>query len=169
MQASSGVGFFKSFVEHCVIIGIANVRAELTYQQGLERMFSRQTRYDFFWPALQHLGEQAVLNKEIFADGSANDDDVFGYQERYAEYRYKPSIVTAAMRSAAATPLHAWHLALDFESLPLLNDVFMADDPPIDRVIATPSEPHMIGDFFFTYNCARPMPTFAVPGLIDHF
>ncbi len=164
-----GVGFMKSFTEHCVIIGLVNVRADINYQQGLNRMFSRSTRFDFFWPALAHLGEQAVLNKEIFADGSANDDLVFGYQERYAEYRYKPSLVTSTMRSAAAAPLDSWHLTLDFATLPLLNATFIEDDPPLDRVIAVPAEPHFIADFFFSLKCARPMPTFSVPGMIDHF
>ncbi len=168
-QSIEGCGFLKSFVEHCVVIGLVNVRADLTYQQGVDRMFSRQTRYDFYWPSLAHLGEQAVLNKELFVDGSATDDLVFGYQERYAEYRYKPSKVTNQMRSDHATPLDAWHLALDFSSHPLLNDVFIEDDPPIDRVIAVPTEPHFIGDFYFGFKHARPMPTYSVPGLIDHF
>ena len=92
-------------------MGIASVRADLTYQQGLDRMFSRSTRYDFYWPALAHIGEQAVLSKEIYCDGSANDDDVFGYQERWAEYRYKPSKITGAFRSNHATTLDAWHLS----------------------------------------------------------
>jgi len=164
-----GVGFMKSFTEHCVIIGLVNVRADINYQQGLNRMWKRQTRFDFFWPALSHLGEQAVLNQEIFADGSANDTLVFGYQERYAEYRYKPSMVTATMRSAASAPLDSWHLALDFASLPLLNDSFIQDDPPIDRVISVVTERHFIADFYFSLKCARPMPTFSVPGMIDHF
>lgn len=164
-----GVGFMKSFTEHCVILGLVNVRADLNYQQGLNRMWSRSTRFDFFWPALAHLGEQAVLNKEIFADGSGNDDLVFGYQERYAEYRYKPSVVTSTMRSAAGAPLDSWHLALDFASVPLLNATFIEDDPPLDRVIAIPLERHFIADFFFSLKCARPMPTFSVPGMIDHF
>ncbi len=164
-----GVGFMKSFTEHCVIIGLVNVRADINYQQGLNRMFSRQTRFDFYWPALAHLGEQAVLNKEIFADGTANDELVFGYQERYAEYRYKPSGTTGMMRSQSAFPLDQWHLALEFSALPLLNAAFIEDAPPFDRVIATPADPSFFGDFFFDYRCARPMPTFSVPGLIDHF
>lgn len=162
-------GFVKSFTEHCVILGLVAVRADLSYQQGLERMWSRSTRFDFYWPALSMIGEQAVLNKEIYCDGSANDDLVFGYQERYAEYRYKPSRTSSLMRSSAATSLDAWHLAQDFSSLPLLDDSFIQDIPPIDRVIATPSEPHFIGDFHFSFRCARPMPLFGVPGLIDHF
>lgn len=162
-------GFTKSFTEHCVIIGLVSVRADLTYQQGLNRMFSRQTRYDFYWPALSHIGEQTVLNKEIYAQGTSADDDVFGYQERYAEYRYKPSIITGAMRSSAATPLDAWHLSQEFSSLPTLNDTFIQENPPVDRVIAVQTEPHFIFDSYIRMKCARPMPVYGVPGLIDHF
>lgn len=167
--AADGVGFIKSFTEHCVILGLVNIRADLTYQQGQNRMWNRQTRYDFYWPALAHLGEQAVLNREIFFQGTAADTDVFGYQERYAEYRYKPSMTTGKMRSDATTPLDAWHLATDFASLPLLNATFIADDAPIERVVAVPTEPHFLADFWFSFRHARPMPTFSVPGMIDHF
>jgi hypothetical protein len=165
----SGHGFSKSFTEHCVVIGLINVYADLTYQQGLNRMFSRQDRWDFYWPALAHLGEQAVLNKEIYAQGTSDDDNVFGYQERFAEYRYKPSMVTGQMRSNYATSLDVWHLAQDFTALPALNASFIEENPPIDRVIAVPSEPHIILDAYFDLKCARPMPTYSVPGLIDHF
>lgn len=166
---AQGHGFSMSFTEHCVIIGLASVRADLTYQQGLDRMFSRSTRFDFYWPALAHLGEQAVLNKEIYAQGTAADDEVFGYQERYAEYRYKPSKITGIMRSTAAGSLDAWHLSQDFGSLPVLDDTFIVENPPVDRVIAVPAEPHFILDGFFNLKCARPMPVYSVPGLIDHF
>jgi hypothetical protein len=162
-------GFTKSFTEHCVLIGLVNVRADLTYQQGLNRMWSRETRYDFYWPVLSHIGEQAVLNKEIFMDGSPTDDQVFGYQERYAEYRYKPSQVTGAFRSNAAAPLDVWHLAQEFGALPTLSAAFIEDDPPIDRVIAVQNEPHFLFDAYFQLRCARPMPLYGVPGLIDHF
>jgi hypothetical protein len=162
-------GFTKSFTEHCVILGLINVRADLTYQQGLNRMWTRQTRFDYYLPALAHLGEQAVLSKEIYADGTADDDLVFGYQERFAEYRYKPSVVTGAFRSNAAAPLDSWHLAADFSSRPTLNETFIQDDPPIDRVIAVPSEHQLIIDCYFDMKCTRPMPTYSVPGLIDHF
>jgi len=165
----SGHGFTKSFTEHCIIIGLIHVGADLTYQQGLNRMWSRSTRYDFYWPALAHIGEQTILNKEIYADGSANDDLVFGYQERYAEYRYKPSLITGQMRSNATTSLDAWHLSQDFSTLPVLGDTFIQDNPPIDRVIATPSEPHFIFDSHFQFTCARPMPLYGVPGNIDRF
>ena len=162
-------GFNKSFTEHSVIIGMACVFADLNYQQGLNRMWSRQDRWDFYWPALAHLGEQAVLNKEIFADGSANDDAVFGYQERYAEYRYKPSMITGIMRSDASGSLDNWHVAQDFASLPALNASFIEENPPIDRVVAVPSEPDLLFDAHFNLKCARPMPVYSVPGLIDHF
>jgi len=164
-----GHGFTKSFTEHCVIIGLANVRADLTYQQGLNRMWSRQTRFDYYYPALAHLGEQAVLSKEIYADGSSDDENVFGYQERFAEYRYKPSQITGQFRSTYATSLDAWHLSQEFSSRPTLNETFIEDNPPVDRVIAVPSEPHLIFDAYFNLKCARPMPTYSVPGLIDHF
>ena len=164
-----GHGFSKSFTEHCVVIGLINVYADLTYQQGLNRMFSRQDRWDYYWPALAHIGEQAVLNKEIYAQGTADDDSVFGYQERFAEYRYKPSMVTGQMRSSYAQSLDVWHLAQDFTALPALNASFIEENPPIDRVIAVPSEPHIILDAYFDLKCARPMPTYSVPGLIDHF
>ncbi len=162
-------GFTKSFVEHCVIIGLACVRADLNYQQGLNRHFSRSTRWDYYWPALAHIGEQAVLNKEIYADGSAADDDVFGYQERYAEYRYKPSVITGQFRSNYTTPLDAWHLAQDFGTLPVLNSEFIEEDPPVDRVLAVPTQPHILFDSYNQLKSARPMPVYSVPGLIDHF
>jgi len=172
IMSSSGQGFVKSFTEHCVIIGLVNVRADLNYQQGLNRMYSRRTRWDFYWPALSHIGEQAVLNKEIYAQGSANpaqDVAVFGYQERYAEYRYKPSVITGQFRSTYSSTLDIWHLAQDFASLPALNATFIVDNPPVDRVIATPAEPHFLFDAYFNMVCTRPMPTYSVPGLIDHF
>jgi len=165
----SGHGFTKSFTEHCIIIGIVNVRADLNYQQGLNRMFSRSTRYDYYWPALAHIGEQSILNKEIYADASSNDEDVFGYQERYAEYRYKPSQITGKFRSNDAATLDSWHLAQDFGSLPALNATFIVDNPPVDRVIAVETEPHFLFDSYIQMRCARPMPMFGVPGLIDHF
>ena len=162
-------GFTKSFTEHCVIIGMVCARADLTYQQGLNRMWSRRTRFDFYWPALAHLGEQAVLNKEIFTAGTTADDDVFGYQERYAEYRYKPSQITGEMRSSFAQSLDTWHLSQDFAATPILNDTFITENPPVDRVIATPNSPHFIFDSHIALNCARPMPMYSVPGWIDHF
>lgn len=165
----SGHGFTKSFVEHSIVIGLVNVRADLTYQQGIERAFSRQTRFDYFWPSLANLGEQAVLSKEIFATGVADDELVFGYQERWAEYRYKQSRVTGLFRSNATQSLDPWHLSLDFADRPLLNSTFISDNPPMDRVLAVPDQPEFILDTFFNMSAARPMPVNSVPGLIDHF
>lgn len=167
--AAHNVGFTQSFTEHGVLLGMVMVRSDLNYQQGLNRMFSRSTRFDLYWPALSHIGEQAVLNKEIYLKGDANDPLVFGYQERYAEYRYKPSVVTGQFRSNDATPLDTWHLAQNFASLPVLNNAFIVENPPISRVIAVPTEPHLLLDCAFKLKCARPMPAYSVPGLIDHF
>lgn len=168
----SGHGFTKSFTEHGIIIGMVSVRADLNYQQGLNRAWSRLTKFDYYWPALAMIGEQAILNKEIYAQGSVDptaDAAVFAYQERFAEYRYRPSVVTGLMRSNATQSLDTWHLAQEFSAPPALNAAFIVDDPPIDRVIAVPSEPHFIGDFYFRLRTARPMPVYGVPGLIDHF
>ncbi|WP_287777537.1 major capsid protein [Megamonas sp.] len=162
-------GFMKSFVEHGYIIGLVNVRADLTYQQGLNRMWSRQTRFDYYWPALAHLGEQAVLNKEIYAQGTSKDDEVFGYQERWAEYRYFPSQITGKFRSTYAQSLDVWHLAQEFAELPKLNSEFIMDNPPVARVLAVQNEPQILLDCYFSLSCVRPMPIYSVPGLVDHF
>lgn len=162
-------GFTKSFVEHGVIIGLVNVRADLTYQQGLDRRFSRQTRYDYYWPAFAHLGEQAILNKEIYAQGNDVDSQVFGYNERWAEYRYAPSRITGKLRSTDAQPLDMWHLSQKFENLPVLNSEFIEERPPVERVVAVTSEPQFIFDSYFKLRCVRPMPVYSIPGLIDHF
>ena len=162
-------GFTKSFTEHGVIIGLISVRADLTYQQGLNRRFSRQTRYDYYYPVLGNIGEQTILNKEIWADASANDELVFGYQERYAEYRYEPSKITGKFRSNDAASLDGWHLSQDFATLPVLGDTFIKETPPIARVVAVPSEPEFILDCYHQLSCARPMPIYAVPGMMDHF
>lgn len=162
-------GFSKSFVEHGYVFGFVNVRADLTYQQGLNRMWSRQGRFDFYWPVLAHLGEQAVLNREIYAQGTADDDKVFGYQERYAEYRYYPGQITGKFRSTDPQSLDSWHLAQKFSSLPTLSAQFIQDDPPVDRVVAVTSEPQFLFDSYIRLKCARPMPVYSVPGLVDHF
>lgn len=167
--ASRNHSFTKSFVEHGYIIGLVNVRADLTYQQGLNRLWSRRTKFDFYWPVLAHLGEQSVLNKEIYAQGTAADDEVFGFQERYAEYRYKPSQITGKLRSSDPQSLDVWHLSQYFESLPKLNDEFIQDNPPINRVLAVQNEPQFIMDAYFNLKCTRPMPLYGVPGLVDHF
>ena len=162
-------GFTKSFVEHGFIIGLITATTDLTYQQGVNRMWNRRDKYDYYWPALAHLGEQATLNKEIFAQGTADDEKVFGYQERWAEYRYYPSMITGKLRSDDAQTLDMWHLSQRFENLPTLSSQFIEDRPPIDRVVAVQSEPHFILDAWFKLRCVRPMPVRSVPGLVDHF
>lgn len=164
------VGFSKSFVEHCTLIGLVMVRADLNYQQGLNKMWSRRTRYDYYWPAFAHLGEQAVLLQELYcsADGTGNDT-VFGYQERWAEYRYFPSIVTGQFRSNASASYDLWHLAQQFGAAPALNSGFIEEDPPISRIIAVSGEPAFLLDSHFAIKAVRPMPTYSVPGLVDHF
>lgn len=166
---TGGHGFVKSFVEHGVIIGLASVRADMTYQYGLNKMFKRSTRLDFYWPALAHIGEQAVTNDEIYCQGTAADAGIFGYQERYAEYRYKPSQITGRFRSNYATSLDTWHLAQKFTSLPVLGNTFIQESPPVDRIVAVTTEPQFLFDAFFQLNCVRPMPVYSVPGMIDHF
>jgi len=166
---ANGHGFVKSFTEHGVILGLMSVRADLSYQQGQSRMMSRSTRYDYYWPVLSQLGEQAVLNQEIFCQGTAADTEVFGYQERYGEYRYGEKMITGLMRSDAASTLDYWHLAQDFSALPALNAAFIIDEPPVDRVIAVPAEPHFVFDAYIKNRCARPMPLFGVPGSMSRF
>lgn len=168
-------GFTKSFTEHGVIIGLLSVRADLTYQQGLNRMFSRRDRYDYYWPVFATLGEQAVLSKEIYAAGNDDDENVFGYQERYAEYRYFPSKITGLFRSQSrdsagnSNTLHWWHLSQQFGTRPTLGSDFIVENPPMARVKAVTSEPDFIADMHISLTCARPMPVYSVPGLIDHF
>ena len=165
-------GFTQSFTEHGVIIGLVSVRADLTYQQGLHKMWSRSTRYDFYFPAFAMLGEQSVLNKEIYVTGTSTDNDVFGYQERWAEYRYNPSRISSLFRSTASGTIDGWHLAQKFTSLPTLNDTFIKDTPPVSRVVAVGAAANgqqFIFDSFFDVKKARPMPMYSVPGLIDHF
>lgn len=165
-------GFTQSFTEHGVILGLVSVRADLTYQQGLQRMWSRSTRYDFYFPAFATLGEQAILNKEIYVTGNSTDNDVFGYQERWAEYRYYPSRISGLFRSTAAGTIDGWHLAQKFTSLPTLNNTFIQDTPPVSRVVAVGASANgqqFLFDSFFDVKKARPMPMYSVPGLIDHF
>lgn len=169
--SSGSSGFTKSFVEHGVIIGLANVRADITYSQGAERYWFKDTRYDFYYPVLSQIGEQAVLNNEIFYQNTPADDNVFGYQERYAEYRYKPSRVTGLFRPDHATSLASWHLSEDFATAPALGASFIESSTrfPLDRAISVPDEPQIIADFFMDMKCARPMPLYGVPGNLDHF
>jgi hypothetical protein len=169
-------GFRQSFTEHGYVLGLVCVRTDPVYQQGMRRMWTRSTRYDFYMPVFQALGEQGVRNDELYCDGSANDAAVFGYQERWAEYRYFPSMVTGAFRSTFATPLDAWHLAQKFTSLPALNTTFITDVTAntLDRILAAGStarttNEQFLADFFFDVTAARPMPMYSVPGMIDHF
>lgn len=166
----------KSFTEAGYIIGLVSVRCDLNYQQGLNRMWSRRGRYDYFWPTLQNLGEQAVLNKEIYAQGNSAkdgngdviDDKVFGYQERFAEYRYNPSLITGKMRSGVPGSLDVWHLAQQFGELPTLSAEFIEEDPPLERVLSVTDEPQVIMDAYLAQKWTRPMSTYSIPGLIDH-
>ncbi|WNK13781.1 MAG: major capsid protein [Microvirus sp.] len=169
---ASNHGFHQSFVEHGMIIGIVSVRADLHYQQGLRRMWSRKTRYDYFFPAFSHLGEQSVLNKEIFIDGNTADESVFGYQERWAEYRYNPSNITGLFRSTTTGTIDPWHLAQRFVTRPTLAATFIEDAPPLARTLAVGAAANgqqLIMDAFFNIKAARPMPAYSTPGLIDHF
>lgn len=163
-------GFTKSFVEHGYIFGFVCARADLTYQQGINKMWLRSTVYDFYWPTFAHLGEQAIELREIYAQGSEADSTVFGYQERYAEYRYKPSQITGKFRSSVTGGnLDLWHLSQFFKNAPTLNEEFIMENPPIERIIAVPSEPEFLLDIGFRYTTVRPMPMFGTPGLVDHF
>lgn len=169
---ASNHGFTQSFTEHGLIIGLVNVRADLTYQQGLRRMWSRNTRYDFYFPAFAMLGEQSVLNKEIYVRGDANDDLTFGFQERWAEYRYNPALITGLFKSTSAGTIDPWHFAQRFTTLPALNSTFIEETPPLARNLAVGAAANgqqFIFDSFFNNTVARPMPLYSVPGLIDHF
>jgi len=170
VTASKFHGFTKSFVEHGYIIGFVCARADLTYQQGINKMWLRSTVYDFYWPTFAHLGEQAIELREIYAQGSEADTTVFGYQERYAEYRYKPSQITGKFRSSVTGGnLDVWHLSQFFSNAPTLSEEFIMENPPIERIIAVPSEPEFLLDIGFRYTTVRPMPMFGTPGLVDHF
>jgi len=163
-------GFTKSFVEHGYVFGFVCARADLTYQQGINKMWLRSTVYDFYWPTFAHLGEQAIELREIYAQGTEADTTVFGYQERYAEYRYKPSQITGKFRSSVTGGnLDLWHLSQFFSNAPTLNEEFITENPPIERIIAVPSEPEFLLDIGFRYTTVRPMPMFGTPGLVDHF
>lgn len=169
VSQGSGHRFMKSFTEHCTIIGLLSVRADLTYQQGLHRQFSRLTRYDYYWPAFQALGEQAVLRKELYATGTpATDDLVFGYQERHGEYRYYPSRITGEFNSAFTTSLDPWHLSQEFGTPPTLDTTFIQETPPMSRIVAVTTEPDFLLDVQLNLHCVRPMPAYGVPGL-DRF
>lgn len=161
--------FTKSFTEHGFIMGLAVVRTDQTYQQGIERMWSRKGRYDYYWPVLANIGEQAILNKEIYAQGNAKDNEAFGYQEAWADYRYKPSKVTGLFRSNAQQSLDAWHYAQDYDALPTLSTAWMEQgEAEMKRTLAVQSQPDFIADFYFMNKTTRCMPVYSIPGLIDH-
>ena len=161
--------FTKSFTEHGFIMGLAVVRTDQTYQQGIERMWSRKGRYDYYWPVLANIGEQAILNKEIYAQGNTTDEEAFGYQEAWADYRYKPSKVTALFRSNAQQSLDAWHYAQDYNALPTLSTAWMEQtDTEMKRTLAVQSQPDFIADYYFMNKTTRCMPVYSIPGLIDH-
>ena len=161
--------FTKSFTEHGFIMGLAVVRTDQTYQQGIDRMWSRKGRYDYYWPVLANIGEQAILNKEIYAEGNPNDEMAFGYQEAWADYKYKPSKVTGLFRSNATQSLDAWHYAQDYKSLPFLGTQWMEQsDTEMKRTLAVQNQPDFIGDFYFMNKTTRCMPVYSIPGLIDH-
>lgn len=161
--------FTKSFTEHGFIMGLAVVRTDQTYQQGIERMWNRKGRYDYYWPVLANIGEQAILNKEIYAQGNATDEEAFGYQEAWADYRYKPSKVTGLFRSNAAQSLDAWHYAQDYDALPTLSTAWMEQtDSEMKRTLAVQNQPDFIADFYFMNKTTRCMPVYSIPGLIDH-
>jgi hypothetical protein len=163
--------FTQSFVEHGFLIGLCVVRYDHTYQYGIERFFSRKTRFDYYWPSLANIGEQPVYNREIYAQGTSVDDGVFGYQEAWADYRYKPNRVCAEMRSSSKKSLDAWNLADDYADLPKLSPEWIVEDKTnVDRALAVTSKVanQFFGDFYIKNLCTRPMPVFSIPGLIDH-
>lgn len=175
----NNIGFSKSFTEHGYVIGLMQARADVTYQQGINRMWSRATRWDYFWPKLQETGEQTVLNQEIFVPGvisadpeeNSPNDGVFGYQERYAEYRYRPSEIKGQFRSDYAESLDVWHLAQEFATNPKLNADFIQSNTPIERVLVVtdPSYPNLLADFWYDYKHARPIMTYGVPATLGRF
>lgn len=171
LTTDSNGDFTRSFTEHGYVIGLMVVRYPHTYQQGIERHWSRKTRFDYYWPVFANIGEQAVLNKEIYAQGSDTDDEVFGYQEAWADYRYKPSRVTGEMRSQYAQSLDSWHLADDYTTQPFLSASWIQEDAStVDRVLAVTSEQanQVFCDVYVQNRTTRPMPMYSIPGLIDH-
>lgn len=168
-STGGNIGFAKSFTEHGIILGLCSARADVTYQQGLNKLWSRSTRLDYYWPKLQQLGEQTILKKELYLQGTADDTTVFGYQERHAEYRFRPSEIHGKFRSQYATPIDQWHMAEEFGSLPSLNSTFLARNTPIDRAIAVTGEPHLLFDAYVKMIHVRPMMTYAIPATLGRF
>lgn len=171
LTASSNFSFTKSFTEHGKIIGIACIRYLHSYQQGIHRMFSRKQRTDFYFPVLANLGEQGILNKEIYAQGNEKDNEIFGYQERWAEYRYRPNVITGEFRSNNQTTLDIWHLGDNYKEMPMLSPEWITEDiAPINRALTATDKitNQWIADFYFNMTTARPMPVWSIPGLIDH-
>ena len=171
LTADTNHDFTKSFVEHGFVIGLMVARYDHTYQQGIERMWSRKSRFDYYWPVFANIGEQAIKNKEIYAQGTSEDDEVFGYQEAWSEYRYKPSRVSGEMRSQYAQSLDVWHLADYYSELPKLSPEWIVEDKTnVDRVIAVSSRlaDQLFGDIYVENITTRPMPMYSIPGLIDH-
>lgn len=171
LTTDSHSDFTKSFTEHGFIIGLMVARYDHTYQQGLNRLWSRKDKFDFYWPVFANIGEQPVKNKEIYAQGNSTDDEVFGYQEAWADYRYKPNMVTGEMRSAYTQSLDVWHLADDYSTLPTLSDSWIREDKSnVDRVLAVTSSVsnQLFADIYVKNLCTRPMPMYSIPGLIDH-
>lgn len=172
LTTDSNEDFVKSFTEHGFVIGLCVARYDHTYQQGLERMWSRRDRFDYYWPVFAQIGEMAIKNKEIYAQGTAEDDEVFGYQEAWSDYRYKPNRVSGEMRSQYAQSLDVWHLADDYSKLPALSDAWIREDKnTVDRVLAVTSEVsnQLFMDCYIKNWTTRPMPMYSIPGLIDHF
>lgn len=166
-MAGKNIGFNKSFTEHVLLLGVCSVVADLTYSQGTPRDFLKETRFDHYWPELATLGEQEVTNEEIYAQGTSADASVFGYQERWSEYRYKASQITGKLRPSYASALDTWHLSQEFGSLPTLSQTFIEYDTPMDRVMAVTTEPSFVCDFHFDLKCVRPMPTYSVPSIMN--
>lgn len=171
LTADNHFDFSKSFVEHGFIIGVCVARYEHTYQQGIERFWSRKKVTDYYVPVFANLGEQGICNKEIYAQGTATDDEIFGYVPRWNEYRFKPNRVCGEMRSSYAQSLDCWHLADDYEALPTLSGSWLMEDKTnVDRVLAVTSKVsnQLFGDFYIQNVSTRAMPLHSIPGMIDH-
>lgn len=166
-----GHGFSSSFTEHGIILGLLNIRSDMTYQQGIRRMFFRKSKFDYYWPQFNGLGEQAIFSKEIFSDGTAGDDTIFGYQERFSEYKYHPNRTSSVMRSSHPTPLDMWHFGQEFSSRPVLNPAFIEENPPVDRalIVASFAEQQFLIDMLFSQRMVRAMPIYSIPGMGGRF